>query len=156
MISQLSSKFRRRSERDWEATRMFIHLKRGEKLYVNGAVLRVDRRTSLEFLNDVTFLLENHVMQAEEATTPERQLYFVVQSMLMDPNNSGMTTELYKHMSFRTRQGTQDESTAKQIDLADRKVAEGRYFDALKLLRCCFTPGRTSASAQHDDGEEAA
>ena len=45
---------------------MFIHLKRGEKLYVNGAVVRVDRRTSLEFLNDVTFLLENHVMQAED------------------------------------------------------------------------------------------
>ena len=70
---------------------MFIHLKRGEKLYVNGAVLRVDRRTSLEFLNDVTFLLENHVMQAEEAVTPERQLYFVVQSMIMDPGNAGMT-----------------------------------------------------------------
>ena len=135
---------------------MFIHLKRGEKLYVNGAVLRVDRRTSLEFLNDVTFLLENHVMQAEEATTPERQLYFVVQSMLMDPNNAGMTTELYKHMSFRTRQGTLDESIAKQIDLADRKVAEGRYFDALKLLRYCFGTGRPSASARHDDGEEAA
>jgi flagellar protein FlbT len=135
---------------------MFIHLKRGEKLYVNGAVLRVDRRTSLEFLNDVTFLLENHVMQAEEATTPERQLYFVVQSMLMDPNNAGMTTELYKHMSFRTRQGTQDEFVTKQIDLADRKVAEGRFFDALKLLRSCFGPDQPCASARHENGEEAA
>ena len=84
------------------------------------------------------------------------RLYFVVQSMLMDPNNAGMTTELYKHMSFRTRQGTLDESIAKQIDLADRKVAEGRYFDALKLLRYCFGTGRPSASARHDDGEEAA
>ena len=117
---------------------MFIHLKRGEKLYVNGAVLRVDRRTSLEFLNDVTFLLENHVMQAEEAVTPERQLYFVVQSMIMDPGNAGMTAELYKHMSFRTRQDAGDEYVKKNIDLADRKVSEGRYFDALKLLRCCF------------------
>lgn len=119
---------------------MFIHLKRGEKLYVNGAVLRVDRRTSLEFLNDVTFLLENHVMQAEDATTPERQLYFIVQSMLMDPANAGMTAELYKHLSFRTRQAIAEESTRTQIDLADKKVAEGRYFDALKLLRSCFTP----------------
>ena len=132
---------------------MFIHLKRGEKLYVNGAVLRVDRRTSLEFLNDVTFLLENHVMQAEDATTPERQLYFLVQTMLMDPHNAGMTTELYKHMSFRTRQGTEDEAVIKQIDLADRKVADGRYFDALKLLRCCFSPGQI---LRHVDGEEAA
>lgn len=117
---------------------MFIHLKRGEKLYVNGAVLRVDRRTSLEFLNDVTFLLENHVMQAEEATTPVRQLYFVVQTMLMDPANAGMTAELYKHLSFRVQQETADESIKNGIDMADRKVADGRYFDALKHLRSCF------------------
>lgn len=131
---------------------MFIHLKRGEKLYVNGAVLRVDRRTSLEFLNDVTFLLENHVMHAEEAVTPERQLYFVVQSMIMDPANAGMTAELYKHMSFRTRQNASDEYVKKQIDLADRKVSEGRYFDALKLLRCCFgTRPDAAQSPAHSD-----
>lgn len=117
---------------------MFIHLKRGEKLYVNGAVVRVDRRTSLEFLNDVTFLLENHVMQAEEATTPVRQLYFVVQTMLMDPANAGMTAELYKHLSFRVQQETEDESIKNGINMADRKVADGRYFDALKHLRSCF------------------
>lgn len=117
---------------------MFIHLKRGEKLYVNGAVVRVDRRTSLEFLNDVTFLLENHVMQAEEATTPVRQLYFVVQTMLMDPANAGMTAELYKHLSFRVQRETEDEAIRNSIDMADRKVAGGRYFDALKHLRSCF------------------
>ena len=44
---------------------MQIHLKKGEKLYVNGAVIRADHRCSLEFLNNVTFLLENHVMQAD-------------------------------------------------------------------------------------------
>jgi flagellar biosynthesis repressor protein FlbT len=130
---------------------MFIHLKRGEKLYVNGAVLRVDRRTSLEFLNDVTFLLENHVMQSEEATTPVRQLYFVVQSMLMDPGKAAMTAELYKHMSFRTRNESEDQTTKTQIDLADRKVAEGRYFDALKLLRSCFDHGRDCARREKSE-----
>jgi flagellar protein FlbT len=134
---------------------MFIHLKRGEKLYVNGAVLRVDRRTSLEFLNDVTFLLENHVMHAEEAVTPERQLYFVVQSMIMDPANAGMTAELYKHMSFRTRHNASDEYVKKQIDLADRKVSEGRYFDALKLLRCCFGTRQDAAQSPAQSDEAA-
>jgi len=130
---------------------MFIHLKRGERLYVNGAVLRVDRRTSLEFLNDVTFLLENHVMQADEATTPVRQLYFIVQTMLMDPSNAGMTAELYKHLSFRTRQAADQDLVKQQIDVADQKVAEGRYFDALKQLRACFSSEENAAS-----GEEAA
>jgi flagellar protein FlbT len=135
---------------------MIIHLKRGEKLYVNGAVLRVDRRTSIEFLNDVTFLLENHVMQAEEATTPIRQLYFVVQTMLMDPSNAGMTIELYKHMSFRTTQDVDNESIRTQIDLADRKVSEGRYFDALKLLRSCFGSGGKPSLTGKSSREEAA
>ena len=51
-----------------------ISLKAGEKIFINGAVLRVDRKVALEFLNDVTFLLENHVLQPEEAKTPLRQL----------------------------------------------------------------------------------
>lgn len=134
---------------------MFIHLKRGEKLYVNGAVLRVDRRTSLEFLNDVTFLLENHVMQADEAGTPIKQLYFVVQTMLMEPANAGMTAELYKHLSFRTRQTVEDDAVKAQIDIADRKVTEGRYFDALKHLRSCFASETTTPKPITGDEEAA-
>jgi flagellar protein FlbT len=117
---------------------MFIHLKRGEKLYVNGAVLRVDRRTSLEFLNDVSFLLENHVMQAEEATTPIRQLYFVAQSMLIDPANAGMTVELYKHLTHRVRISVPAGALAAELDRAETKIMNERYYDALKILRGCF------------------
>lgn len=142
---------------------MFIHLKRGEKLYVNGAVLRVDRRTSLEFLNDVSFLLENHVMQAEDATTPLRQLYFIVQTMLMDPGNAGMTSELYKHLSHRVRQTVSSSEIKQNLDLADQKVNDGRYFDSLKHLRSCFaaeaeivTAGSTASSMDVLPAEEAA
>ena len=41
---------------------MNITLHAGEKLYINGAVIRVDRKAKIELLNDVTFLLENHVL----------------------------------------------------------------------------------------------
>ena len=43
---------------------MNITLRAGERIYINGAVLRVDRKATLELLNDATFLLETHVMQA--------------------------------------------------------------------------------------------
>jgi flagellar protein FlbT len=56
-----------------------ISLKPNEKIYINGAVVRVDRKVSIEFLNDVQFLLENHVLQPEDASTPLRQLYFIAQ-----------------------------------------------------------------------------
>ena len=49
---------------------MHIGLRARERLYINGAVIRVDRKVSIELLNDVSFLLEAHVMQPEETTTP--------------------------------------------------------------------------------------
>jgi flagellar protein FlbT len=41
---------------------LHISLRPGERIYVNGAVLKVDRKVAIEFLNDVTFLLEHHVL----------------------------------------------------------------------------------------------
>ena len=73
---------------------MNITLRAGERIYINGAVLRIDRKATIELLNDATFLLETHVMQASDATTPLRQIYFVVQVMLMDPAAAKATTQL--------------------------------------------------------------
>ncbi len=67
---------------------MHLGLRGGERLYVNGAVLRVDRKVSIELINDVKFLLEAQVMQPSETTTPLRQLYFVVQLMLIEQQNA--------------------------------------------------------------------
>ncbi|TIP15060.1 MAG: flagellar biosynthesis repressor FlbT, partial [Mesorhizobium sp.] len=41
-----------------------ISLKPNEKIYINGAVVRVDRKVTIELMNDVQFLLESHVIQA--------------------------------------------------------------------------------------------
>ena len=73
-----------------------IHLRAGERIFVNGAVMRADRKVSLEFLNDVDFLLEAHVMQADATTTPLRQLYFIVQTILMDPFNAAPVQQLFR------------------------------------------------------------
>ena len=73
---------------------MNITLRAGERFFINGAVIRVDRKATIELLNDVTFLLENHVMQAKDATTLTRQIYFAVQIMLMDPAAAATATPL--------------------------------------------------------------
>ncbi len=78
---------------------MNISLRRGEKIYINGAVVRPDRKVCIELLNDVTFLLENHVMQASDASTPLKQLYFVVQLMLISPNDTTEAMALFEQMS---------------------------------------------------------
>ena len=80
---------------------MCISLRGGEQIYVNGAVLRVDRKVTLELINDVAFLLEGQVMQVADATTPLRQLYFVVQLMLMSPNDIDDAKAVYRRAALR-------------------------------------------------------
>lgn len=112
-----------------------ITLRAGERIFVNGAVLKVDRKTTLEFLNDVTFLLESHVMQAEQATTPLRQLYFIVQMMLMDPNSAAAARQLFgktlESMLGTYRNSEVVDGLAEIQGLVERE----RCFEALKRLR---------------------
>ena len=73
-----------------------ISLKPNEKIFINGAVLRVDRKVAIEFLNDVQFLLENHVLQAEDASTPLRQLYFIAQMILINPEGAEQARAMFR------------------------------------------------------------
>src|SRR5258708_38263036 len=77
---------------------MNITLRARERLFLNGAVIRVDRKTTIELMNDASFLLENHVMQADAATTPLRQIYFAVQVMLIDPVSAASTVGLARKL----------------------------------------------------------
>ncbi len=115
-----------------------INLKSGERIFINGAVLRVDRKVSIEFLNDVTFLLEAHVMQPEQTTTPLRQLYFIIQTMVIDPANSATAKHLFDDSCrclYDTIDGDELHAALGEI----QQLVEGkRYYDALKMLRGCF------------------
>ena len=117
---------------------MNISLRRGEKIYVNGAVFRVDRRVCIELLNDVTFLLENHVMQVDEATTPLKQLYFVIQTMLMAPRNAPATMAAYRSMSLSLNEAVADRRLADGLVTVAEHMEGERLFDALKAVRSLF------------------
>ena len=112
-----------------------ITLRAGERIFINGGVLRVDRKVSIELMNDVIFLLEQHVMKPEDTTTPLKQLYFMIQMMLMDPS---------LHMKARTMARESVSNLLKSI--SDRQFNQGlietadlldndRPFDALKKVR---------------------
>lgn len=118
---------------------MNISLRRGEKIYVNGAVFRVDRRVCIELLNDVTFLLENHVMQIDEATTPLKQLYFVIQTMLMAPRDAPATMAVYHSMSSSLSEAAADRRLADGLVTVAEHMEGERLFDALKTVRSLFS-----------------
>lgn len=115
-----------------------ISLKSGEKIFINGAVLRVDRKVALEFMNDVTFLLENHVIQPEDANTPLRQLYFIVQMMLINPEGIEQAKTLFRKSIVMLLSCFRDEDVLKELKQIDVIVNQGKPFDALKAIRALF------------------
>ncbi|MCF3932488.1 flagellar biosynthesis repressor FlbT [Acuticoccus sp. M5D2P5] len=117
---------------------MHLSLRAGERLFLNGAVVRVDRKVTLELLNDATFLLENHVLQVEDTTTPLRQLYFAVQAMLMDPQNAEASRRLFDAMATDVRRVLDTPLLSEGVAEAAGQVAAERPFHALRTLRNLF------------------
>lgn len=66
-----------------------IALRDGEKMVVNGAVLRSVGRTDLCIDSKAAVLRGREVMSPEEANTPARQLYFHTMMAYIDPDGAG-------------------------------------------------------------------
>ena len=130
-----------------------ISLKPNEKIYINGAVIKVDRKVTLELLNDVQFLLQNHVLQIEEASTPLRQLYFILQVMLMTPSGAHEAYDMFRKslpLMLASFENEEIRSTLKQVD---RMVGEGHVYEALKAIRSLY-PLEQRVLGHNDDVPE--
>src|SRR5919199_884246 len=66
-----------------------IKLKPGERLIINGGVLRNSSKgtISIDVLNKVTLLQERDLMLPEQADSPLKTLYFLIQMMHLEPEN---------------------------------------------------------------------
>jgi flagellar protein FlbT len=117
---------------------MRISLRAGERIYINGAVLSVDRKVTLELVNDVMFLLQGQVMQASEATTALRQLYFIVQHMLMNPTDTREASELYAQHHAALLAVCENQQMLEGLSAIHELVDGSRYYDALKRIRALF------------------
>ncbi len=117
---------------------MQISLKAGERIYINGAVIRVDRKVSLELLNDVAFLLEAHVLQADQTTTPLRQLYFILQTILMDPLNAEATKALFRDAHASTMESFANEAARTGLTAVAELFDTDRIFDAMRTIRSLY------------------
>jgi flagellar protein FlbT len=115
-----------------------ISLKSGERIFVNGAVLRVDRKVAIEFLNDVTFLLENHVLQPEQATTPLRQLYFIAQMALINPEGAEQSIAMFRKSVIMLLSCFKNEEVLAELKRVDALVTQDRVFEALKAIRALY------------------
>jgi flagellar protein FlbT len=115
-----------------------LTLRAGERIYINGAVLRSDRKVSLELMNDAVFLLEAHVLQADETTTPLRQLYFILQAILMDPGNASPVLALFNEVHASTLASFSNDTVVAGLKVVRQQVDAGRTFEALRAIRGLF------------------
>ena len=117
---------------------MRVSLRAGERIYINGAVLRVDRKVAIELVNDVMFLLEGQVMQAADATTALRQLYFIVQLMLMNPTDAQDADAMYGRHHAALSAVCENQQMLEGLAAIDDPVGANRYYEALKRIRALF------------------
>ncbi|WP_421916480.1 flagellar biosynthesis repressor FlbT [Mesorhizobium sp.] len=127
-----------------------ISLKPNEKIYINGAVIRVDRKVTVELMNDVQFLLENHVIQADEASTPLKQLYFILQVMLMSPPDAVEARNMFRHSLPLLLASFEDERICSELKQIDRMVAEDHIYEALKAIRSLYPLERRALGGNDD------
>ena len=131
-----------------------LSLKPNEKIYINGAVVRADRKVTLELLNDVQVLLESHVLQAEDASTPLRQLYFIVQVMLMNPQGAADARAMFRRSLPLMLASFEDEQIRGALKNIDRLVGEDRVYEALKAIRALYPLERLALDAEGEVQEQ--
>ncbi|RWE76537.1 MAG: flagellar biosynthesis repressor FlbT [Mesorhizobium sp.] len=115
-----------------------ISLKPNEKIYINGAVIRVDRKVTIELMNDVQFLLESHVIQADQASTPLRQLYFIVQIMLINPAGTAEARDMFRRSLPMLIASFDNQDICNSLKQIDRMVGEDEIYEALKAIRALY------------------
>jgi flagellar protein FlbT len=112
-----------------------ISLRDGEKMIINGAVMRAIGRTELVVENNVSLLRGREVMAVEDAVSPARRLYFACMMAYIDP--SSRTTHHDAIIEFlHGLLGALESLEAKALCTRfARKVATGNYYRALADCR---------------------
>lgn len=112
-----------------------ISLRDGEKVVVNGAVLKAVGRTDLVVENKVAILRGREVMKPDEATTPARQLYFHTMMAYVDPaDDDGRQDRIIVALEKLMALLSSDAACAVSLAFAT-KVAQLQFYKALADCR---------------------
>lgn len=109
---------------------LVIDLKPGEKILIGTAVITNDsQRTRLHISGEAPILREKDVMKEEEADTPCKKIYFLVQCMYM-----ARRPEEYHKKYFELVKEIQHAAptTAFVFLTINEKILEGAYYKAMR------------------------
>jgi flagellar protein FlbT len=111
-----------------------IVLKPGERIIIGGAVITNGKTTAqLLIENQVPILRQKDIMGKNEATTPCRRIYLVIQLMYIDTGNLATHHHTYWNLVKEVIKAAP--STLPLIDRIGDQILNNRYYQALKLAR---------------------
>lgn len=112
---------------------LIIDLKPGEKILVGEAVITNDsQRTRLHIAGNAPILREKDVMHEEEADTPSKIVYFLIQCMYISPKPDQYFEKYFTHI--REIQ-TSAPTTTLFFASINEKILAGHYYQAMKDAR---------------------
>jgi flagellar protein FlbT len=109
---------------------LIIDLKPGEKILVGTAVITNDaQRTRLHISGDAPILREKDVLKEEDADTPCKKIYFLVQCMYLARN-----PRIYFDKYFELIREIQDAAPTTTFFFLkiNEMILEGHYYKAMK------------------------
>lgn len=112
-----------------------ITLKPQEKMILSGAVISNGSNATCQLIieNKVPILRDKDILKADDADTPCRNLYFIIQLMYIDGENSAIHQANYWNLVKEIVKAAP--STVALIDQMNEEIVGGRYYQALKLAR---------------------
>lgn len=112
---------------------LVIDLKPHEKILIGTAVISNDRqRTRLHISGDTPILREKDILQEEDANTPCKKIYFLIQCMYLSPD-PGEYHERY-FSTVREVQKAAPSCSLFFMPISDH-ILEGHYYKALKKAK---------------------
>jgi flagellar protein FlbT len=113
-----------------------VKLKPGERLVVNGAVLHNgNTRNVIYFANRASILRERDVMQEEQAVTPTSRVYFIVQLMLLNPDEAHTYRAAFEQLMTALLRAFKSPPILKALTDCAYWVGANDYYKALAALR---------------------
>ena len=111
-----------------------LRLKPHEKVLIGHAVVRNDDKAAvLHIENNVPILREKDILKEEDATTPERRLYFLIQLMYVDRDDLPRYLELFGEQLMLVLAGNAGMGT--ELAALMKLVETRDYYNALKMAR---------------------
>jgi len=111
-----------------------ITLKPGERMIIDGAVItNGDVKCSFVVENRVPILRQKDILKEEDANSPARRIYFVIQLMYIDPEHHARYHPRYWEL-VRDFVQAAPSSNALANEISEQMLG-GNYYQALKLTK---------------------